>query len=94
MMTSEKLIFESPDGGKTVYARKMGETDRHLHWVDPVHKKEGELSARWFKLKEAVFMADSDPTLNDAISKVEMLYAIKFYTDIVCRQIKIKSSIW
>jgi hypothetical protein len=42
-----------------------------------VHKKEGELSARWFKLKEAVFMADSDPTLNDAISKVEMLYVLK-----------------
>jgi hypothetical protein len=77
MMTSEKLIFESPDGGKTVYARKMGETERTLHWVDQVHKKEGELSARWFKLKEAVFMADSDPTLNDAISKVEMLYLLK-----------------
>ena len=77
MMTSEKLVYESPDGGKTVYARKMGETDRHLHWVDPTWKKEEELSARWIKLKEAVFMADSDPTLNDAIGKVEMLYALK-----------------
>lgn len=77
MMTSEKLVYESPDGGKTVYARKHGSSERELHWVDPVFKKEGELSARWFKLKEAVFMADSDPTLNDAISKVEMLYELK-----------------
>lgn len=77
MKSDEKLIFESPDGGKTVYARKIGETVRHLHWVDPVYKKEQELFTRWEKLKEAVYMADSDTTLNDAISKVEMLYALK-----------------
>lgn len=71
------LIFESPDNGKTVYARLPGDTHRTLYHVDPVWKKEQELSARWFKLKEAVFMADSDPTLNDAISTVEMLYALK-----------------
>jgi hypothetical protein len=34
------------------------------------------LTQRWANLKEAVFMADSDPALNDAISKVEMLYAL------------------
>jgi hypothetical protein len=75
--TEEIIIYESPDGGKTVYARKPGETVRHLHSVDPVWQKEQELQIRWVNLKEAVFMADSDPTLNDAISKVEMLYALK-----------------
>lgn len=73
----QTLIFESPDGGKTVFSRKPGETTRHLHYIDPVWKKEQELSARWTNLKPAVFMADTDPTLNDAISKVEMLYALK-----------------
>jgi hypothetical protein len=29
------------------------------------------------KLKAAVFMADSDPTINDAINKVELLYTLK-----------------
>lgn len=77
MKRDDKLIFESPDGGKTVYARRMGETERHLHWEDPTWKREQELSQRWMKLKEAVFVADNDPTLNDAISKVEMLYALK-----------------
>lgn len=77
MKRDDKLIFESPDGGKTVYARRMGETERHLHWEDPIWKREQELSQRWMKLKEAVFVADNDPTLNDAISKVEMLYALK-----------------
>lgn len=77
MKRDDKLIFESPNGGKTVYARKSGETERHLHWEDPFWKKEQELSTRWLKLKEAVYIADNDPTLNDAISKVEMLYALK-----------------
>jgi hypothetical protein len=77
MKRDDKLIFESPDGGKTVYARRSGETERHLHWEDPTWKREQELSRRWMNLKEAVFMADSDPTLNDALTKLEMLYALK-----------------
>lgn len=76
-MTSDKLVYESPDGGKTVYARKHGSSERQLHWVDPVWKQEQEITERWMKLKAVVFMADSDPTINDAISKVEMLYALK-----------------
>jgi len=77
--SEEIIIYESPDGGKTVYARKSGEppNSRTLHSIDPVWKKEQELNVRWANLKEPVFMADSDPTLNDAISKVEMLYALK-----------------
>jgi hypothetical protein len=77
MIRDDSLIYESPDGGKTVYARKRGSLERHLAYEDPVWKKEQELSARWMKLKEAVYMADSDTTLNDALKKLEMLYALK-----------------
>ena len=58
--TEEIIIYESPDGGKTVYARKPGETVRHLHSVDPQWQKEQELNVRWANLKEAVYMADTD----------------------------------
>jgi hypothetical protein len=77
--SEEIIIYESPDGGKTVYARKSGEppNSRTLHSIDPVWKKEQEIKLRWANLKEAVYMADTDPTLNDAISKVEMLYDLK-----------------
>lgn len=73
--SSNELIFESPDGGKTVFARKPGETDRILYHVDPVWQKEQELTTRWNNLKGAVFL--DDVTVNDAISKVEMLYVLK-----------------
>lgn len=28
-------IYESPDGGKTVYVRESGSTERELHSIDP-----------------------------------------------------------
>ena len=75
--TEEIIIYESPDGGKTVYARKPGETIRHLHSVDPAWQKEQELNVRWVNLKEAVVMAESDPAMNDLIEKVEIYYRLK-----------------
>lgn len=73
----EITIFESTDGGKTVYARKSGETDRHFHIMSEEYAKEQKLSTRWVKLKDVVFMAENDITLDDALSKVEMLYQLK-----------------
>ncbi len=73
----EVTIFESPDGGKTVYVRKPGETVRHLHSVDPTWQKEQALNVRWANLKEAVYMADSDPAMNDLIEKVEIYHQLK-----------------
>lgn len=75
--TEEIIIYESPDGGKTVYARKPGETHRHLHSVDPKWQKEQELNVRWANLKEAVYMADTDNAMNDLIEKVEIYYQLK-----------------
>ena len=73
--TEEIIIYESPDGGKTVYSRKSGETVRQLHSIDPAWQKEQELSRRWANLKEAVFM--DDPTINDLIEKIEVLAKLK-----------------
>lgn len=78
MMENNKgLVYESPDGGKTIYARKRGSTSRHLFYEDPAFKKERELNERWIKLKEIVFMANDDPSLNDALNTLEILYALK-----------------
>lgn len=79
----EITIYESPDGGKTVYSRKVLPSEatvfrnRTLESVDPLHKREQEINQRWVKLKEAVWLAETDATLNDAIMKVEVLYALK-----------------
>ena len=71
----EITIYESPDGGKTIYSRKSGSSERTLHSVDPMYKKEQELLSKWTNLKEAVFM--EDPAIDDLISKIEMLMELK-----------------
>jgi len=68
-------IYESPDGGRTVYSRKSGETARTLHCVDDLTRQEEKLATRWVKLKEAVFL--DDPAINDLINQIEMLMELK-----------------
>lgn len=71
----ELTIYESPDGGKTIYSRKSGSSERTLHSIDPMYKKEQELAQRWVKLKEAVYL--EDPAIDDLINKIEMLMELK-----------------
>jgi hypothetical protein len=74
--SSEKItIYESPDGGKTVYSRKSGETVRTFHSVDDLTKREEKLATRWVKLKDAVFI--DDPVINDLFEKIEILMELK-----------------
>jgi hypothetical protein len=74
--SSEVLtIYESPDGGKTVYSRKSGETARTFHSVDELTRQEEKLASRWVKLKDAVFL--NDPAINVLIEKIEILMELK-----------------
>jgi hypothetical protein len=78
MMTISKIeqitIFESPDGGKTVYARPSGSVDPSSR-VPMQELLEVKLSSRWVKLKDAVFL--NDPAINELLSQIETLYALK-----------------
>lgn len=66
------IIYESPDGGKTIYARKSGTVNREMIYQDPsIH-----YLARWHEWKEILRAADDNITLNDLIKKVEEVYAL------------------
>lgn len=73
--TEQITLYESPDGGKTVYVRKSGDSTRTLHKVSEIIEREQYLSSRWVKLKDAVFL--DDPTINDLIEKIEVLVELK-----------------
>jgi hypothetical protein len=78
---TELTVFESPDGGRTVYARSPGATKRELHWQDPNLQqeiKELESQKRWVD----IFQARRDNTeLNDLCEKVEILYELRRKTE-------------
>ena len=69
----ENVIYESPDGGRTVYARTHGSKDREL--VSSLPQKDA--FQRWIELRDAVAMAEVDSALDEAIKRVEILYALK-----------------
>ena len=69
-------IFESPDGGRTVYARRPGSTVRQLHYQDPNLIKELaelEQQKRW----QEIFSArDTNTELDHLCEQVEILYEL------------------
>ncbi len=68
----EIIVYESPDGGKTVYSRKSGSLYRTLIREDPERKS----TAKWHEWKEILKLAETEPSLANAISKAEMLYVL------------------
>jgi hypothetical protein len=73
---TELTVFESPDGGRTVYARNPGSKDRTLHWQDPNMQqelKELESQKRWVD----IFQARRDNAeLDHLCEQVEILYEL------------------
>lgn len=69
-----KYIYESPDGGETVYAREFGSTERKLvgqsskarSLVDQI--KEDKL---WGNIRRA---AETNPALQEALERVKIIY--------------------
>ncbi len=73
---TELTVFESPDGGRTVYARSPGQTKRELHCQDPKLQQELqdlESSKRWVE----IFQARRDNAeLNHLCEQVEILWEL------------------
>lgn len=73
---TELTIFESPDGGRTVYARNPGGKERTLHWQDPMLQRELEeleSQKRWVD----IFQARRDnEELNRLCEQVEIMYEL------------------
>ena len=72
-MTFEKdYIYESPDGGHTVYRRKIGETIKELVSEDEyVHNARAK--REWLEIFDR---KDSNPTLQAAVDRVILVYRL------------------
>ena len=70
--SEEIIIYESPDGGKTVYSRKSGSSNRTLIKEDTSQT----YITKWYEWKEILKLAETEPSLANAINKAEMLYVI------------------
>lgn len=69
-------IFESPDGGKTVYVREMGSSIKKLHYASPedtADMREILLRQEWLDIRHA---AKENPALQKSVDHIIMLYRI------------------
>jgi hypothetical protein len=73
---TEVTIYESPDGGRTVYARRPGSTHRELHLRSPDLEKElAELrnQERWQQIQA---MRTTNEEINRLCEQAEILYEL------------------
>jgi len=75
-----KYIFESPDGGETVYRREFGEQHRELVKGDPAEiLQEAQRLYQWKQIFKA---SATDPELADLIERVEVYYRLRHVTEV------------
>ena len=70
---TEPYIYESPDGGDTVYRRRSGSVDREMIQEGPLRKKMLR-SQLWRDIFQS---AESDEALARMIENIEIYYHLK-----------------
>ena len=69
-------IHESPDGGRTIYAREFGTTERRLvgyspDMIEQLEKKDRE--SQWLAILD---LAEKTPALQEAVDRVKVIYEL------------------
>jgi hypothetical protein len=73
----ETYIYESPDGGDTVYRRRMGGTQRELHSISDKKRDlldELKKNKLWGDIHRAAL---SDPVLKEMLDQIEVYHLLK-----------------
>ena len=73
---SMTYIFESPDGGNTVYRRKFGQSQRELHSISEEKRKwdqQLEEEMLWVKIAQT---SRTNPALQAALEQARVIYEL------------------
>jgi hypothetical protein len=68
------MIFESPDGGKSVFARPPHVIDRVD--VTAITPDSQELNNLWFQWRDILTAAKINPALKDALDRAQVIYEL------------------
>ena len=71
-----KYVYESPDGGKTIRKREFGSSKSTVLCEEPISPNTAARIRRAAQLIEIAKCAETNPTLKDALEKLEMLYLL------------------
>lgn len=73
---TEVTIYESPDGGKTVYSRTNGSSMRQLHSVSSDLETEMDRVQREATWMAILKMSERSPVLQEAIDHAIVIYEL------------------
>lgn len=75
----QQWVYESPDGGKTVYRRPFGSdyTEKELHYQDQEYLRELILGVQLEDWKPILAAAGQDATLADLLDRAKCYYQLK-----------------
>jgi hypothetical protein len=79
---SQEYIFESPDGGHTVYRRHPGKLDREIVTIDSYAQDKLDTLKQdkiWGNIRRA---AKSDPALKEMLDQIKVYYELKHNAEI------------
>ena len=68
------MIFESPDGGKTVFARPPHTVERVD--VTPITPDAQELNHLWFAWRDILTAAKTNTALKEALDRAQVIYEL------------------
>lgn len=73
-VVNSRVIYESPDGGRTIYKREFGSEVRELHYIDPLLVQSDADKVYLDNCKEIIRIAHTNPTIKDHLDKLMTLY--------------------
>lgn len=77
-MSDSKYVYESPDGGRTVYRREFGSTQRELFDLSQEARAWMDLRARKELWEHIVTLGSTDPGINEMLKQIEVYYHLKY----------------
>jgi len=74
----DKFIYETPDGGNTVYARPLGAdlAQRKKVYENPEMLEEKAFHERWHMYKDILEVSKDNDVLAKLLEQVELLYRL------------------
>ena len=78
MSEDERQIYESPDGGNTVYARSFGAdlAQRKKIYENPEMLEEKAFFERWHMYRDILEASVDNPSLTKLLEQVEIIYKL------------------
>jgi hypothetical protein len=70
-------VFESPDGGHTIYVRQAGSPHRKLHSISAKKQAELQQQKQWDLWRNILSKSQQDAELRDMLDRIEVYYALK-----------------